>query len=66
MGRYRCPGCGYVYDEAKGDSHEGFPAGTPWMKVPEDWSCPDCSVRDKADFEDVSTISVDASRSNGL
>ena len=53
MRRYRCPGCGYVYDEAKGDSHEGFEAGTPWEQVPEHWSCPDCSVRDKPDFEEV-------------
>ncbi|MGO9250458.1 MAG: rubredoxin [Mycobacterium sp.] len=48
---YRCPGCGYVYDEAKGNAREGFPAGTPWDQVPEDWCCPDCSVREKADFE---------------
>ena len=46
-----CPGCGYVYDEAAGDPREGFPAGTPWSAVPEDWCCPDCGVRDKPDFE---------------
>jgi alkane 1-monooxygenase len=49
----RCPGCGYVYDEAIGDLREGFPAGTPWSAVPEDWCCPDCGVRDKADFERI-------------
>jgi alkane 1-monooxygenase len=49
----RCPGCGYVYDEAVGDPREGFPAGTPWSAVPEDWCCPDCGVRDKADFERI-------------
>jgi rubredoxin len=27
MMRYRCPGCGYTYDEARGDAHEGFPPG---------------------------------------
>ncbi len=46
----RCPGCGYVYDAARGDVREGFPAGTPWAHVPERWTCPDCGVRDKADF----------------
>ena len=50
MARYQCPGCGYVYDETQGDQHEGFPPGTPWSKVPEDWACADCAVRDKVDF----------------
>ncbi len=47
----RCPGCGYVYEVSVGDLREGFPAGTPWSAVPETWSCPDCGVRDKVDFE---------------
>jgi rubredoxin len=51
MSRYRCPGCGYVYDEETGNPREGFPAGTPWADVPDDWACPDCGVRDKVDFE---------------
>lgn len=50
MGRYQCPGCGYIYDETRGDEHEGFPPGTPWSSVPEDWACAACSVRDKVDF----------------
>lgn len=45
-----CPGCGYRYDERLGDEREGFPAGTAWSLVPADWCCPDCGVRDKADF----------------
>lgn len=49
--RYKCPACGYTYDERVGDEDEGFPPGTPWSAVPEDWFCPDCAVRDKADFE---------------
>ena len=46
MSAYRCPDpdCGYVYDE-------GFPPGTPWSAVPDDWCCPDCGVEDKLDFE---------------
>ncbi len=28
MSAYKCPGCDYVYDEAKGAAREGFPAGT--------------------------------------
>ncbi|KRF00767.1 alkane 1-monooxygenase [Nocardioides sp. Soil777] len=46
----RCPGCAYTYEVAAGDEHEGFAAGTAWADVPADWTCPDCGVRDKADF----------------
>jgi alkane 1-monooxygenase len=46
----RCPGCSYVYEVAAGDEHEGFAAGTAWTDIPADWCCPDCGVRDKADF----------------
>ncbi|MEI6230217.1 MAG: rubredoxin, partial [Actinomycetes bacterium] len=51
-----CPGCGYVYDVARGDEHEGFPRGTPWSAIPESWVCPDCGVRDKLDFIVSSTV----------
>ncbi len=52
MARYLCPACAYAYDEVVGDDHEGFPAGTPWSDVPDDWFCPDCGVRFKEDFEE--------------
>jgi rubredoxin len=48
--KYRCPGCGYVYDEAKGHPREGYPAGTRWEDLPHDFACPDCAVREKPDF----------------
>lgn len=51
MSAYRCPGCGYVYDEVKGEPREGFRAGTPWRAIPVAWCCPDCGVREKPDFE---------------
>lgn len=54
MARYQCPVCDYVFDEALGDPHEGWPASTAWSDVPDDWNCPDCGVRDKVDFEEVS------------
>jgi rubredoxin len=50
MTRYRCEVCDYVYDEKVGEPREGFPAGTPWTDVPDDWCCPDCGVREKVDF----------------
>jgi rubredoxin len=54
MSAWRCPSCGYVYDEEAGHPREGFPAGTPFSEVPDDWACPDCGVRDKIDFEPAS------------
>ena len=56
----RCPGCGYVYEVAAGDEHEGFPAGTAWNEIPDDWFCPDCGVREKIDFIPFDPEKVDA------
>ena len=50
VSRATCPGCGYRYEVAAGDEHEGFAAGTAWADIPDDWNCPDCGVRDKLDF----------------
>jgi alkane 1-monooxygenase len=47
---HACPVCGYTYDERRGEPREGFGPGTPWTRVPDDWCCPDCGVRDKVDF----------------
>ncbi|HME04838.1 MAG TPA: rubredoxin [Solirubrobacteraceae bacterium] len=57
MSSYRCRGYVYVYvyvyvyDEDLGHPREGFPPGTRWSEVPDDWPCPGCGVRDKVDFE---------------
>ncbi|HEY6577640.1 MAG TPA: rubredoxin [Mycobacterium sp.] len=53
MTAYSCPVCDYVYDQTKGAPREGFPAGTPFSEIPDDWTCPDCGVREKVDFESV-------------
>ncbi len=50
MARYECPDCGYVYDEAAGDDHEGYPPGMKFADLPEEFVCPDCAVRYKEDF----------------
>ncbi len=47
---WQCPDCGHVYREAMGEPEQGFPAGTRWADIPNDFSCPDCAVRDKPDF----------------
>lgn len=53
MTTFACPECGFLFDEAVGNAREGFLPGTPFSDVPDDWSCPDCGVRDKVDFEPV-------------
>jgi rubredoxin len=49
---YQCGTCGFIYDEAEGLPDEGFPPGTRWADIPDDWICPDCSMT-KAQFEMV-------------
>lgn len=49
---WECAQCGYIYDEAKGDPEEGFPPGTRWEDIPDDWECPDCGAA-KVDFDMV-------------
>jgi rubredoxin len=50
--KYQCTVCGYVYDPAKGDPGNGVAPGTPFDKLPADWTCPDCGA-DKDMFEVV-------------
>ena len=50
MSIFQCPCCAYQYDEKMGEPHEGYVAGTCWETLPESFTCPSCSVRDKADF----------------
>jgi len=47
----RCPSCDYLYEVDAGEEREGFPAGTAWSEIPDDWCCPDCGVREKVDFQ---------------
>ena len=54
----KCPGCGYTYEVATGNEHEGFAAGTAWADIPNDWCCPDCGVREKVDFIPVEPARV--------
>ena len=54
MSRFKCPECGYCYSEEQGDEREGYPPDTPFSSLPDDFACPDCSVRYKEDFELVS------------
>ncbi len=50
MAKFICPNCEFVYDEATGIPREGWPAGMAFTEVDEDWTCPDCGVREQVDF----------------
>ena len=50
--QYVCVVCGFVYDEEAGLPEEGFPPGTRWDDIPENWVCPECGAG-KQDFEMV-------------
>jgi len=61
MSRYQCPECGFVYDEKTGDAYQGYPPGTRFADLPDDYNCPDCSVRDKPDFVKLDDVDAPAS-----
>lgn len=50
MDKYVCTVCGYVYDPAEGDPDNGIDPGTPFEKLPDDWTCPMCGA-EKSQFE---------------
>jgi rubredoxin len=41
--KYECV-CGYVYDEALGESDSGIVPGTLWEDVSDDYECPLCGA----------------------
>jgi rubredoxin len=52
MKKYKCMVCGYIYDPEEGDETQGIAKGTPFEKLPEDWTCPVCgSTKDQ--FEEI-------------
>ncbi|MBS3910809.1 MAG: FAD-dependent oxidoreductase [Hydrogenophaga sp.] len=59
--QYICDACGYIYDEAVGDTDSGLAAGTRFEDIPEDWYCPLCGVT-KSDFELYEAPSIEALR----
>ena len=52
MSKWQCNLCGWIYDEAKGDTDNGVAPGTPWEKVPDSWTCPECGA-DKSEFTKI-------------
>ena len=44
MAQYECTGCGYIYDEAKGELGLGIKRGTLFDDLPDEWVCPVCGA----------------------
>ncbi|MBL7071564.1 MAG: rubredoxin [Candidatus Omnitrophica bacterium] len=45
MQLYRCTKCNYIYDPAAGDAIGGISPGTPFEKLPDDWTCLLCGEK---------------------
>ena len=47
MEKYKCSGCGYIYNPEKGEgSWENYiPPKTPFDKLVDSWACPVCGAR---------------------
>ena len=52
MDKYKCTVCEYVYDPELGDPDGGVKPGTPFEKLPDDWTCPVCGAG-KDEFEKI-------------
>ena len=42
--RLECKICWYVYDPATGDDVWHIAPGTPFGRLPEHWTCPNCAA----------------------
>jgi len=47
--RLECKICWYVYNPKKGDDYWQIPPETPFSKLPDHWTCPQCDGK-KIDF----------------
>jgi len=45
MAQYVCLECGWIYDESVGDPDRGYPAGTKWEDLPDDFKCAECDTK---------------------
>jgi rubredoxin len=40
--KLECKICWHIYNPEEGDDYWQIAPGTPFSKLPEDWSCPEC------------------------
>jgi rubredoxin/flavin reductase (DIM6/NTAB) family NADH-FMN oxidoreductase RutF len=50
--KYKCPTCGYIFDEAVGDAANNIKEGTLFSDLPVGWVCPVCGT-EKEDFIEI-------------
>lgn len=62
--KYRCPACGYIYDEALGLLSVGIPPGTRWERLSSKWVCPKCKFP-KAKFTLLNPAQNSSQNTNG-
>ena len=58
MRKYKCPICGYIYDESVGVPEKGVAAGTSWDDLLADFVCPVCSAP-KAIFKPFDEVAAE-------
>ena len=44
MEKWKCLVCGYIYDPEAGDPDGGIAPGTPFERLPDEWTCPVCGA----------------------
>ena len=49
--KYVCDACSWVYDEVDGAKEHGVAPNTKWNNMPDNFTCPLCSV-DKGHFSE--------------
>ena len=42
--KFVCKICGYIYDEKRGEPHNGIKAGTRFQDLPDSYACPICGI----------------------
>lgn len=45
--KWICRQCSMIYDPVKGDPDSGIAPGTPFVDIPDNWSCPICGAEKK-------------------
>ena len=45
--KYVCEVCGFVYDPKRGVPENDVKPGTSFRRLPENWTCPECSAGKK-------------------